>query len=73
MQFDTGSTNCAARRVAAYCGFGDIRAGATEEDTYAAVQSVIAELVQMGVIPIVLGSGRLTIPMYAALESVERP
>ena len=53
---------------------GDIRAGATEEDTYAAVQSVIAELVQMGVIPIVLGGGHdLTIPMYAALESVGRP
>ncbi|MDA9755944.1 formimidoylglutamase [Flavobacteriales bacterium] len=53
---------------------GDIRSGATEEDTYAAVQSVVAELVQMGIIPIVLGGGHdLTIPMYAALESVGRP
>ena len=53
---------------------GDIRAGASEEDTYAAVQSVVAELVQMGIIPIVLGGGHdLTIPMYAALESVGRP
>ena len=31
---------------------GDIRAGASEEDTYAAVQSVVAELVQMGIVPI---------------------
>ena len=53
---------------------GDIRAGASEEDTYAAVQSVVAELVQMGIIPILLGGGHdLTIPMYAALESVGRP
>lgn len=53
---------------------GDIRAGATEEDTYAAVQSVVAELVQMGIVPIVLGGGHdLTIPMYRALESVGRP
>ncbi|MEC8113487.1 MAG: formimidoylglutamase, partial [Bacteroidota bacterium] len=53
---------------------GDIRAGATEDDTYAAVQSVIAELVQMGIVPIVLGGGHdLTIPMYRALESVGRP
>ena len=44
---------------------GDIRAGATEEDTYAAVQSVVAELVQMGIVPIVLGGGHdLTMPMY---------
>ena len=53
---------------------GDIRAGATEEDTYAAVQSVVAELVQMGIVPIVLGGGHdLTIPMYRALDSVGRP
>ena len=44
------------------------------DDTYAAVQSVIAELVQMGIVPIVLGGGHdLTIPMYRALESVGRP
>ena len=53
---------------------GDIRAGATEDDTYAAVQSVVAELVQMGIVPIVLGGGHdLTIPMYRALDSVGRP
>jgi formiminoglutamase len=53
---------------------GDIRAGATEDDTYAAVQSVVAELVQMGIVPIVLGGGHdLTVPMYRALESVGRP
>ena len=53
---------------------GDIRAGATEDDSYAAVQSVVAELVQMGIVPIVLGGGHdLTIPMYRALDSVGRP
>ena len=53
---------------------GDIRAGVTEDDTYSAVQSVIAELVEMGIVPVVLGGGHdLTIPMYRALESVGRP
>ena len=37
---------------------GNIRAGADEADTYAAVHSVVAELVQMGIVPIVLGGGR---------------
>jgi len=38
------------------------------------VQSVVTELVQMGIIPIVIGGGHdLTIPMYRALESVGRP
>ena len=36
---------------------GDIRAGVTEDDTYSAVQSVIAELVEMGIVPVVLGEG----------------
>ena len=53
---------------------GNIRAGADEADTYAAVHSVVAELVQMGIVPIVLGGGHdLTIPLYRALESVGRP
>ena len=53
---------------------GNIRAGAEEADTYAAVHSVVAELVQMGIVPIVLGGGHdLTIPLYRALESVGRP
>ena len=53
---------------------GDLRAGADESDTHAAVQSVVAELVQMGIIPIVLGGGHdLNVPMYKALETVGRP
>ena len=53
---------------------GNIRAGADEADTYAAVHSVVAELVQMGIVPIVLGGGHdMTIPLYRALESVGRP
>ena len=48
---------------------GDLRPGITEADTEAAVESVIAELTQMGIIPVVLGGGQdLTTPMYRALE-----
>ncbi len=53
---------------------GNIRPGASEEDTHAAVRSVISELVEMGILPIVLGGGHdLTIPMFQALESAGRP
>ena len=53
---------------------GNIRAGATEEDTHAAVRSIAAELLQMGIVPIVMGGGHdLTIPLYASLETVGRP
>ena len=53
---------------------GNIRAGATEEDTQAAVHSVMAELLQMGIVPIVLGGGHdLTIPMFKSLETMGRP
>ena len=69
-----GCTNLFLLRLATTVDLGDIRAGATEEDTYAAVQSVVAELVQMGIVPIVLGGGHdLTVPMYKGLESVGRP
>ena len=37
---------------------GDLRPGITEADTAAAVQSVSAELMQMGIIPIVIGGGQ---------------
>ena len=53
---------------------GNIRAGATEEDTHAAVRSIAAELLQMGIVPIVMGGGHdLTIPLYASLETMGRP
>ena len=61
-------------RWAPVVDLGDIRAGFEDSDTENAVITVVAELVQMGVIPIVLGGGQdLTYAMYAALESVGRP
>jgi arginase family enzyme len=53
---------------------GDIRAGLDSLDTEKAVSDLISELIQMGVIPIVLGGGQdLTFSIYSALESVGRP
>ena len=49
--FGIGFTSSCRPQGGSHRGFGDIRSGATEEDTYAAVQSVVAELVQMGIIP----------------------
>ncbi len=48
---------------------GDLRPGITEQDTAAAVRSLVGELIEMGVIPLVLGGGQdLTYPLYQALE-----
>lgn len=53
---------------------GDLRPGLTEEDTVAAVESVIAELTQQGIIPVVMGGGQdLTTAMYRALEPFGKP
>ena len=53
---------------------GDIRAGLDSVDTERAVSDLVSELIQMGVIPIVLGGGQdLTYAIYSALESVGRP
>ncbi|HBP44481.1 MAG TPA: arginase [Flavobacteriales bacterium] len=53
---------------------GDLRPGATETDTAAAVQSVVAELTQQGIIPIVLGGGQdLTTALYLALQPFGKP
>lgn len=48
---------------------GDLRPGITEQDTSAAVRTLVGELIEMGVIPLVLGGGQdLTYPIYQALE-----
>ena len=53
---------------------GDLRPGITEADTAAAVQSVSAELMQMGIIPLVIGGGQnWTSPLYRALEPFGQP
>ncbi len=53
---------------------GDLRPGATEADTAAAVQSVVAELTQQGIIPVVLGGGQdLTTALYLALQPFGKP
>ena len=53
---------------------GDLRPGVTEADTAAAVQSVVAELTQQGIIPVVLGGGQdLTTALYRALQPFGKP
>jgi arginase family enzyme len=53
---------------------GDLRPGLTEEDTAAAVESVTSELIQMGIIPIVIGGGQdLTVSLFKALEILGKP
>ena len=61
-------------RWAPVVDLGDIKQGYEEDDTENAVQAVVSELVQMGIIPIMIGGGQdLTYAMYSALESVGRP
>lgn len=53
---------------------GDLRPGVTEADTSAAVQSVVSELTQQGIVPVILGGGQdLTASMYLALEPFGKP
>lgn len=53
---------------------GDLRPGVTTADTLAAVRSVASELIEMGIIPIVLGGGHdLTLGLYRALETLGQP
>lgn len=61
-------------RWASVADIGDIRNSFAEDDTEIALIAIVSELVQMGIIPIVLGGGQdLTYAMYSALESVGRP
>jgi formiminoglutamase len=50
---------------------GNIRAGQTTEDTYFAVRTIVAELLQNKIIPIILGGSQdLTYANYRAYESL---
>ncbi len=61
-------------RWAPVADLGDIRTSFSEDETEAALIAIVAELVQMGIIPIVLGGGQdLTYAMYSALGSIGRP
>jgi formiminoglutamase len=53
---------------------GNLRPGVTEADTVAAVESIVGELTQQGIVPVILGGGQdLTTAMYRALEPFGRP
>jgi len=52
---------------------GNIKAGASIEDTYFAVHSVCAELMKKNVLPVLLGGSQdLTLPMFRAFEKLEQ-
>ncbi|WP_333878579.1 formimidoylglutamase [Flavobacterium sp.] len=52
---------------------GDILPGNSLEDTYFAVQKVVAKLIRKGVIPIIIGGTQdLTYPLYRAYDSLEQ-
>lgn len=52
---------------------GDIYAGNSLEDTYFALQKVVAKLIRKGIIPIIIGGSQdLTYPLYRAYDSLEQ-
>lgn len=52
---------------------GNIRAGETVKDTYAAVKSVCQELMKADIVPIILGGGQdISYAQYTAYEELER-
>src|SRR5690554_3280620 len=52
---------------------GNIKAGKSVIDTYAAVRIVVEELIKQGVLPIVIGGGQdLTYAQYQAYEKLEQ-
>lgn len=52
---------------------GNIRAGETVKDTYAAVKTVCSELIRSGIIPIIIGGGQdLTYAQYLGYEKLEQ-
>lgn len=57
----------------AIADLGDVKRGNRSSDTVHAVSSIIMELVQMNIVPIVLGGGQgLTFGQYLAYERMER-
>ncbi|MGV3763508.1 formimidoylglutamase [Parapedobacter sp.] len=52
---------------------GNIRAGETVTDTYAAVKTVCEELIKAGIVPIIIGGGQdITYAQYLAYEKLEQ-
>ncbi len=52
---------------------GNIKAGATVKDTYAAVRIVVTELIKQGIIPVIIGGGQdITYAQYLAYENLEQ-
>lgn len=57
----------------AIADLGDIYPGNSLEDTYFALQKVVAKLIRKGVIPIIIGGSQdLTYPLYRAYDSLEQ-
>jgi len=53
--------------------FGNIKPGATIEDTYAAIASIVSELIPLRIIPIILGGSQdLTYGHYSAYKKLEQ-
>lgn len=52
---------------------GNIRAGETVTDTYAAVKTVCEELIKSGIVPVIIGGGQdITYAQYQAYEKLEQ-
>ncbi|HWK57346.1 MAG TPA: formimidoylglutamase [Parapedobacter sp.] len=52
---------------------GNIRAGETVTDTYAAVKTVCEELIKSGIVPVIIGGGQdITYAQYLAYEKLEQ-
>lgn len=52
---------------------GNIKAGESVVDTYAAVKTVVEELIKQGVLPIIIGGGQdITYAQYQAYEKLEQ-
>lgn len=52
---------------------GNIQQGHSVGDTYAAVKTVVSELIKMGVMPVIIGGGQdLTYAQYLAYENLEQ-
>lgn len=52
---------------------GNIKRGHSVSDTYAAVKTVVSELIKMNIVPIIIGGGQdLTYAQYLAYENLEQ-
>ena len=58
---------------ASFVDLGTIDAGASIEDTYFVVKSLVAELIKKRIIPVVIGGSQdLTYPMYRAYDNLDQ-